>query len=199
MFPIQQDIQVLRGVTWASVLQWLAENQVHKPITGVTIGLPTMVTAPAHGIAGTNRFPVWITGVQGPRALNTADYQCAQTRWVTVDDADTVAVDFDSGSLTPYVTGGVLTYNPPIDLTGWTASLAIYTAVGEATPLLTLDNGSNGGITLDALGNIARTLTAEQSTVLGLLNGWHKMELTDATGAVTRVSEGAFAVTDAAA
>lgn len=199
MLPIQQDIQILRGVTWNSVLQWLQESQIHKPITAVAIGLPTLVTATAHGITGTNRFPVWITDVQGPRALNTDGYQCADPRWVTVVDADTLAVDFDTGSQNAYVAGGVLSYRPPVDLTDFTAaSMQIFGALGDADPLLTLDIGTNGGITLDALGNISRTINAEQSAALGLLNGWYKLELTDADGAVTRMVEGAVSAADAA-
>jgi hypothetical protein len=196
MFPIQQDIQILRGVTWNGPLQWLGENQQHKPISAVAIGLPTMVTATGHGITGTNPFPVWITDVWGPRALNTDDYKCAEPRWATVQDADTLAVDFDSGRLGAYVSGGVLSYNPPVDLSDYQASLLIYTAVGDAEPVLTLDTGSNGGITLDALGNILVTVTAEQSAALDLMNGWYKLELTDSDGAVTRVAEGNVAVAD---
>lgn len=196
MLPIQQPIQILRGVTWSDPLQWLGENQVHKPISAVAIGLPTLVTATGHGITGTNRFPVWITGVQGPRALNTDDFTCVDPRWATVVDADTLAVEFDSARLGTYVSGGVLSYNPPVDLTGYHASLQIFNAIGDTTPLLTLDDQTNGGITLDTLGNIVRTITAEQSAALGLVNGWYKLELTDSAGTVTRVAEGPAAVAD---
>lgn len=196
MLPIQQDILILRGVTWKGPLQWLGENQVHKPITAVAIGLPTTVTVTGHGITGTNRFPVWITDVQGPRQLNTDDYTCAKPRWATVVDEDTLAIDFDSASLNAYTRGGVLTYNPPVDLTGWQGSMQLFSQIGDATPLLAIDTGSNGGVTLDELGNIGRTITAEQTVALGLVNGWYKLELTDDDGTVTRVAEGPVTVAD---
>lgn len=195
MLPIEEDIEILQGVTWADALRWLSEALVHKPITAVAIGLPTVVTAAGHGLpVGDAQQPVWITDVQGPRSLNTDSYKCAEPRWATVVDVDTLNIDFDSASLSAYSKGGVLTYRNPVDLTGWSASMKLYAVLGDAAPLLTLDTGSNGGLTLDAQGNITRTVTAEQSAALGLMNGWYKLDLTDATGAVTRLAEGAAAV-----
>lgn len=194
MLPTEQDIEILLGVTWSTVTRWLTDSMVHKPISAVAIGLPTNVTATAHGLDNSQQQPVWITGVNGPRALNTDDYKYAEPRWVDVVDADTLAVDFDSSGLSAYTNGGTLTYRVPMDLTGWSGALSIYGNVGDATPLLVIDTSSNGGVTLDAHGNITTTITAEQSTALGLLNGWYKLELTDAAGNVTRVLEGAAAV-----
>lgn len=199
--PIEQDIEIIQGVTWAYALRWFTETFVHKPISAVAIGLPTMVTATGHGLTGTGtaQQPVWITNVQGPRALNTDGYQCAKPRWATVVDPDTLSIEFDSGSLSAYTSGGTLSYRTSVDLTGWTAALSLYAALGDPTPLLVLDNGSNGGITLDALGNITLTVTAEQSAALALMNGWYKLELTDTAGAVTRPLEGGCAVVQAGA
>lgn len=194
MLPTEQDIAILLGVTWSTATRWLTEDMVHKPISAVAIGLPTLVTATAHGLSNTQQQPVWITGVNGPRGLNTDDYKCAQPRWADVVDANTLAVDFDSSALSAYTSGGTLTYRVPMDLTGWTGALSIYANCGDATPLLVIDNGSKGGVTLDAQGNITTTISAEQSTALGLLNGWYKLELTDAAGNVTRVAEGAARV-----
>lgn len=191
MLPTEQDIEILLGVTWSTVTRWLTETLVHKPISAVAIGLPTRVTASAHGLSNTQQQPVWITGVNGPRALNTDDYKCVDPRWADVVDADTLAVDFDSSELSAYTSGGTLTYRAPMDLTGWSGALSIYAHCGDATPLLVIDTGSNGGVTLDAQGNIITTITAEQSAQLGTLNGWYKLELTDAGGNVTRVLEGA--------
>lgn len=194
MLPTAQDIEILQGVTWAYAWRWFTDTMVHKPITAVAIGLPTNVTAAAHGLVNTQQQPVWITGVNGPRSLNTDDYKCVDPRWADVVDANTLAVDFDSGSLSPYTSGGTLTYLLPVDLTGWTAALSIYNSLGDAVALLVIDTGSNGGVTVDAQGNINTTVTAEQATTLGLINGWYKLELTDPSGNVTRLAEGAFTV-----
>lgn len=51
-----------------------------------------------------------------------------------------------------------------VDLTGWTARLHVRVKVEDTTPVLSLSTGS--GITLDASGNIAITITAAQATTL---------------------------------
>lgn len=194
MLPIEEDIDILQGVTWNPVLRWFSADAVHKIISNVQVGLPTLVTVTAHGLTGTAPIPVWITNVKGPRDFNTDDYRCAQPRWATVVDADTLAIEFDSGSMGAYQSGGVLTYYPAVDLTGYSATETLLSAPGEATPLLQLTSATNGGITLGADGTITRLVTPAQSTALGQVNGYHKLELTDPDGVVTRIAEGGVRV-----
>lgn len=193
MFPIHHDIVILQGADWQPVLQWLSEDMLHKSITNVQIGLPTVLTVPSHGLDVNSRLPVWITNVQGPRALNTDDYRCVEPRWATVMDADTLAVDFDSGSLLPYKSGGVLTLRPAMDLTGWTARHEIHSSIDSPDVLNSLTT-ENGGITLGADGTITLHMTAAQSTALGAVNGVYNLELIDPTGIVWRFSEGSVCV-----
>lgn len=189
MKPLCENIVIYQGATWNPVLQWLSETPTHKIITAVQVGLPTLVTATAHGITGTGRVPVWITNVQGPRALNTDGYTDAQPLWATVIDADTLAVDFDSGALSAYVKGGVLTYRQPIDLTSWSATDDLRTSLQAATSEVVVSSTS-GGITLGADGTIRRTLSATATAALPVFTGTHILELTDPTGNVTRFAEG---------
>ena len=188
MKPICENIVIYQGADWRPVLQWLSETPTHKLITGVQVGLPTLLTVPGHGITGTDRVPVWITNVQGPRALNTDDYTAACPRWATVVDAETLAVDFDSGALNAYVKGGVLTYRQPVDLTGWTAREEIRASIDAPTPLKVLTTGA--GITLGADGSIRRVLSATDTTALPLNARVHMLELTDPAGVVTRFAQG---------
>jgi len=193
MLPIQSDIQILQGADWQPVLQWLSEDPVHKLITGVEIGLPTILTVPAHGFTVNARMPVWITNVQGPRALNTDGYTDAEPRWATVIDADTLAVDFDSGSLQAYQRGGVLTTRPAVDLIGWSGKQEIRPDINSDVVLNSLTT-ENGGITLGADGTITRHITAAQSTAMGPLQGVYILELTDPSGVVTRFAQGTACV-----
>lgn len=193
MFPIQHDIVIFQGADWQPVLQWLSEDMLHKAISGVQIGLPTVLTVTAHGFTLNARMPVWITNVQGPRALNTDGYKCVEPRWATVMDANTLAVDFDSGALLTYKSGGVLTTRPPMDLTGWTAKHEIRSSI-DSTDVLNSLTTENGGITLGADGSITLHMTAAQSTALGAINGVYNLELIDPTGIVWRFAEGAVCV-----
>lgn len=195
MNPIlQEDIVILQGADWQPVLQWLSENMLHKNITGVQVGLPTVLTVPAHGLTIDSQLSVWITNVQGPRALNTDGYKCVDPRWATVMDANTLAVDFDSGSLLPYQKGGVLTTRVPMDLTGWAGRQEIRASIESTTVLNTLTTAVGGGITLGSDGTITRHMTAAQTTALGAVNGVYNLELTDPTGIVWRFAEGSVCV-----
>lgn len=193
MLPVQQDIVIIQGADWQPVMQWLSENMTHKLISGVTIGLPTLLTVTAHGLTGTAQIPVWITNVVGPRALNTEDYRCVEPRWATVVDADTLAIDFDSGALQAYRSGGVLTYRAAVNLTGWTARQEIRESIDADTVMNSLTT-ENGGITLGADGTITRHMTAAQSTALGAMQGVYNLELIDPNGIVTRFAQGAVCV-----
>lgn len=193
MKPITEDIVIYQGADWEPVLQWLSETPTHKVISDVAIGLPTVVTATAHGITGTDRVPVWITNVQGPRALNTNGYAGAPPLWATVVDVDTLAVDFDSGALSKYVKGGVLTYRAPVDLTGWSAREEMRTSLTADTTEVVLTT-DDGGVTLSADGKIQRFVTAAASDALTPFRGVHILELTDTDGRVRRFAEGTVCV-----
>lgn len=194
MQPITQDIEILQGATYASVLQWFAADAVHKIISAVAVGLPTLVTATAHGMTGAGRQPVWITNVKGPRALNTDGYRDTAPVWATVVDPDTLAIDFDSGGMTPYQAGGVLTYYLPVDLTGYTARMQVRPSAGSNIVLLDLTT-ENGGITLGgAEGTITRYVDAMQAAALAFNSGVYDLELMDGSGHVTRLVTGAACV-----
>ncbi|CAM5591887.1 hypothetical protein [Rhodanobacter lindaniclasticus] len=193
MQPITYDLCIPQGATLAAVLQWFSADAVHKIISHVTIGLPTLVTATAHGLTGTGRQPVWITNVKGPRALNTDGYRDACPRWATVVDADTLAVDVDTGSAQAWQSGGVLTYYPPVDLGGYTARMQVRASVAAADVLLELTT-ENGGITLDSDGTVTLQASATATAAMAWTRGVYDLELVDGGGVVTRLAAGSVEV-----
>ena len=77
----------------------------------------------------------------------------------------------------------------PVDITNYTASMMARTSVDSDTPFLTLST-SGSGITLgDAAGTITLSLSANDSAAL-TENGVYDLELTDASGNVTRLLQG---------
>ena len=192
MQPIEQDIVILQGATLSTLLQWCSSDPVHKTISAVDTGLPTLITVTGHGL--TQRTPVWITNVRGPRALNTDGYRDCEPRMATVVDQDTLAIDFDSGSLSAYQDGGVLTYYPPLDLTGYEARMQIRASRNAAAVLLEL-NTDNGGIVITAAtGTIERRIAATDTADLSFLTGVYDLELTRPDGFVVRLAQGAVNV-----
>lgn len=195
MKPICEDIVIYQGATWNPVLQWLQELPVQKAITAVALGLPTLATVTGHGITGTARVPVWITGVDGTRALNTTGYRATdEPLWASAVDANTLAVDFDSSGLRKYLSGGVLTYYPPVDLSAYTAREEIRDSIDAPAALVVLTSSPAAGITLGADGTIRRVLTAAQTAALPLTASIHMLELTDPDGVVARFAQGSVSV-----
>lgn len=194
MQPIQQDLTILQGATFADALQWFAADAVHKLITAVAIGLPTLVTATAHGLTGTGRQPVWITNVKGTREVNTDGYRDTCPRWATVVDVDTLALDLDTGSSLAYQSGGVLTYYPPVDLSNYTARMQMRSSAGSDVVLLELTT-ENGGLTLGGTdGTVSRMIAATATAALAFRTAVYDLELVDGAGNVTRLAEGAVCV-----
>lgn len=193
MEPIQQDIALQQGATYQSSLQWCSPDAMFRGITNVAIGLPTVVTAPNHGL--TNPTPVWITNVRGPDKLNTKDYKDSEPRFASVMDPNTLAIDFDSGNQPAYQSGGVLTSYPPLDLTGYTARMQLRSNAGSDVVLLEL-NTTNGGIAINpSTGTISLLITAAQTQAMDFSNAVYDLQLTAADGVtVTRLVEGSISV-----
>src|SRR5574337_914853 len=139
------------------------------------------------------RHPVWITNVKGTRALNTDDYRDACPRWATVVDVDTLAIDLDTGSAQAYQSGGVLTYYPPVDLSGYTARMQVRASVAATDVLLELTT-DNGGITLGSDGTVTLQASAITTAALAWTRGMYDLELMDSAGVVTRLAAGSVAV-----
>lgn len=198
MTPIEQDIELFQGATYASSLQWCNPNPTFQIIANVQVGLPTLLTVPNHGLTGTNPIPAWITNVRGPSDLNTKGYRDVCPRFVTVVDANTLAVDFDSGSLPAWQGGGVLTTYAPMNLTGYTARMQLRPAPGDQTVLLEL-NTTNGGIAIaGASGTIALLVTGAQTEAMTFTHCAYDLQLTAPDGVtVTRLAEGSVNVSQA--
>lgn len=196
MTPIEQDLCLQQGATFAMSLQWCSPNPTFQPITAVQIGLPTLITVPSHGLTGTDPIPVWITNVRGPSDLNTNGYRDTCPRYATVVDTNTLAIDFDSGSLPAWQSGGVLTTYAPINLTGYSGRLQIRPAAGNADVLLEINSAALGGITISGTtGVVALQITAAQTTLMTFPNAVYDLIVTAPDGVTTtRLAEGAVSV-----
>jgi hypothetical protein len=114
-------------------------------------------------------------------ALNTPpkskDYHAT-----TVIDASTVSFnDTNALGYSAYVSGGVLVYNLPVDMTSYTARLYIKNKIADTTSVLQLTT-ENGGITIDnVLKTITLNITSTQSAALAVGSYVYGMEMVIAT------------------
>lgn len=192
-----QDLVIEQGKTFSRVLRWETAPVVYKPITAIAQAAPMVVTAAAHGIP-----PGWraaLLSVKGMVQANAANSppRAADYHKATVVDPNTVSFnDINSLPYSPYISGGVLAYNTPAPLTGYTAAMSIKDKIG-GTELLRLDTTTTR-IVVDAVG-MTITLTVDAVTTLGLLwaAGVYDLKLTSPGGVVTELLAGNVTVAPA--
>lgn len=146
--PIKLNLKVIQGSTFGQVLRWESATKIYKPITSITNSAPVVVFAAAHGIPVGWRTKV--TNVVGMKEINSTDYYL-----VTNTTTDTVTFNaVNSLGYGAYTSGGVLEYNEPVDLSGYTARMQIRPKLEDSTIIKELTT-ENGGIVID---NSAKTI-----------------------------------------
>jgi hypothetical protein len=96
----------------------------------------------------------------------------------------------NSSNYTSYTSGGVIEYNLPIPLTGYTAQMQIRETLDSANIIIELTN-SNGGIVIDPSDStISIFITAAQTRAFTFPTAVYSLELTDTSGVVTTLVTG---------
>lgn len=148
--PAKINLKVVQGSTVEEVLRWESPVQGYKSITGITKAAPAVITAVGHGLPVGWR--VKITNVVGMKEINSED-----TYHIVSDStSDSVTINsLNTLGYTNYTSGGVLNFNVPEDLNGYTARMQIRQKL-TSTDIIKELTTENGGITLD---NTAKTIT----------------------------------------
>lgn len=149
-------LQARIGDTTAIPLRLEQDAWTFASISAMSKSAPLAVTAPAHGMPGTWRAA--ILDAKGMIEINTAwdELEEATLRRVTCPDANTIKFDgVSSLSFGTYVSGGVLAYRSPRDLSAYTAAkMDLKKSVG-GTPALSLSL-ANSRLVID---NTAKSLS----------------------------------------
>ena len=147
--PVKLNLKIYQGSTFRQVLRWESSTKVYVPITNISKSAPVVITAANH--AAPLGWRVKVVGAGGMKEINALDYQT-----VTDKTTDTVTLNqINSLGFTTYTSGGVLEYNQPVSLAGYTARMQIRAKVDSDAVIHTLTT-ENGGIVLD---NTAKTIT----------------------------------------
>ena len=148
--PVKLNFKIYQGSTFNEVLRWESSTKVYKTITAIYQSAPLAIQAPTHGVPVGWR--VKITNVVGMKEINSDSVY----HTVTAADTNTVTINaVNSVGYSAYVSGGILEYNEPVTLTGYTARMQIREKLGSTTIIKELTT-ENGGITLD---NANKTIT----------------------------------------
>lgn len=185
--PATVNYTITQAASFTRTVRWGSGSVIFKPVTAVSLTAPVQLTAVGHGL--TAGWPFSLAGIQGP-ALNGGPYQA------TVIDPNTLAIaTLDASAMKAYKTGGMLSYNAPVDLTGLTARLDFRQRLTDATPLLELTVGA--GITLDPVAQtLTFLLTPTQTSQLAAAakSGVLALFVTDAGGTVTPLLSGSYSI-----
>lgn len=169
--PTKLNFKVYQGSTFQETLRWESSTKVYAPITMIAKSAPMVITATSHGVP-----PGWrvkVTGALGMKEVNMTDPVLA-----TSVTADTVTVNsVNSLNYATYTGGGVLEYNQPVNLAGFTARMQIRQKLEDSTVVKELTT-ENGGIVIDNVTKtIALNISATDTAAFSFQTAVYSLEL----------------------
>ncbi|MCQ4271085.1 hypothetical protein NA655_08630 [Pseudomonas kuykendallii] len=182
MQPARLDLPVIPGTTTRQPLLLMQPSYLYKPIAAIQRTAPLLITVPGHGLP--SEWPVWFEDVVGWSELRS-DKTRQPFRIARTVDADTIELNGLNG-LNQKASGGVLVYQPPVDLTGCTGLLRITSKDGAVLDLTT----ENGGLLIQGPGQLLVVITPAQADVLALARSDYWLDLTMSDGSVMRWLQG---------
>lgn len=170
--PIKLNFKIYQGSTFREVLRWESSSIEYVPVTAISKSAPVIVTAPNHNCPLGWRARV--VGAGGMKEINTPDSYYL----VTDRTQDTVTFNkVNALQYGQYTSGGVLEYNKPVPLTGYTARMQIREKLDSDAVLLELTT-ENGGIIIDTqMFTITLVATAQQTQSLSFTQAVYSLEL----------------------
>ena len=178
--PAKINFKIYQGSTFSEVLRWESSLKSYKTITGIAQAAPVVITSAAHGIPPNWR--VKVTNVLGMTDINsTENYQI-----VTQTTTDTVTINsINSLNYRAYISGGILEFNQPVDLTGFTARMQIRSDI-DSTAVIAELTTANSGIVID---NTQKTITllisATNTALFSFTTAVYDLELVSSGDQVT--------------
>jgi hypothetical protein len=186
--PAKINFKVYQGATFEQVLRWESETKTYAPITAVTKSAPVTIS-----IGDASKLPpvgwrVRVTNVGGMREINMQEGQYVLATGIsgnilTINELNSLAY-------TAYTGGGVLEYNTPVSLAGYTARMQVRKKSKDVDTVLVLTT-ENGGLVLDdATKTITIKAAAEQTSALDFSQAVYDLEFVSPNGKVLRFAEG---------
>lgn len=192
MTPAKINFKLYQGATFEQTLRWESSTKVYASISNITKSAPITITLSDPQLQPPIGWRVRVTNVAGMKEINMPE----GTYYTATNVVDGVVSlnQINSLSYTTYTSGGVLEYNTPVSLTGYTARLQIKRKITDLEPVLSLTT-ENGGILLDdAAKTITIRATAQQTSTLSFNSAVYDLELISGSGKVYRFAEGSLSL-----
>ena len=193
MQPAKINYKIYQGSTFQETYRWESETKVYVPIQGIPKAAPCIITtSQAHNLPVGWRFRV--VGAGGMKEINNQGDSYYLSTSVT---STTIEVNqINSLQYTTYTNGGVIEYNQPVPLAGYSARMQIRETVDSTTVLheattqnnqIVVDN-TNKTISITLLGNITQAFDFTKAVYsLELYN--RNNVVTFAAGNITLIKE----------
>lgn len=188
--PAKINFKIYQGSTFSEVLRWETAAKTYVPITAISKSAPLVVTAPDHGVP--LEWRVKFTNINGMTDLNSADtyYQ------VTGVTSSTLTINsVNSLGFREYTSGGVVEYNTPTDLTGFTARMQIRPTLSDSTVIEELTSENNKIVINNINKTITLTIPAATTANYTFSSAVYSLEMISSGGQVTPLCSGSFSLT----
>lgn len=186
--PAKINFKIYQGSTFKQIVRWESETKTYAGIANISKSAPVQITLTNPASAPPPGWRVRVTNAAGMREINMPEdsYQI-----VTMVDNDVVELNqINSIGYSTYTGSGVLEYNTPVSLAGYTARMQVRKKLLDTSVILSLTT-ENGGISLDnSEKTITILITAEQTTELDFSQAVYDLEFISSDGEVTRFAEG---------
>jgi len=153
-----QPLVITRGKTLPIVVRWSTGPIIYKKISEITQTAPVKITTEdPHGMI--DGFNCLVTDVVGMKEINVPanvrddDRDDSDFHAATVLDQHNIEInDINACGFHAYVSGGILQYNTPVDLTGYKARDTIKPEPGVKNMLVCTVGGTSGSTLPTAAG-----------------------------------------------
>ena len=183
--PAKINFKLYQGSTFSEVLRWESSLKTYVPITGISKSAPIIITAPAHGVPV--EWRVKFTNILGMADLNSNDtyYQATSVT------SDTLTInDINSLGFKTYISGGIVEYNTPIDLTGFKARMQVRSKVDSSTVIIELTTENNYIVINNVNKTINLAIPATITSGFTFSTAVYSLELVSTGGQVTPFCDG---------
>lgn len=142
---VEVPLRIIPGKTFTKVFRWGQTRKIYKPILAATQAAPCVLHVIGHGLK-----EGWAYQIAGARGMPEINATAKNYRRAVVVDVDHVEInELDAHELGAYVaSSGMLSYNEPVDLTGYTARMQIRRSAKAETFVVELTT-ANSRIVID--------------------------------------------------
>ena len=187
--PAKINYKFYQGSTVYEILRWESTVKVYKPITAITKAAPVVISSLGHEIP--NDWRVKVTSVLGMTDINDISnyYRVNSVTYDTVTIRDINSLNFKT-----YTGGGVLEYNKPVDLNGYTAVMRIKAKATDTT-LIHEASTDNGGIVIDNVNkSISIKISPSVTSSFTFSTAVYNLVLTSNNGTVMPFTSGSISL-----